>query len=638
MKKKLSIFLAAALAAAALTGCGAPAASTEPAPTMEQGREPGSQEVNYVMGEGIATGGSALPNSNCSSVEITDGEAVTIRLEFTSGSERNGTAETAADHVPDYSVSLLSEPARLVVEFETLSFWDYDRLLDCKPGDRLIHAAFKQFQNDSEHFRIFFQLKSDVDVTVREEGSSLVLTLTEKAEEPEGPLYYLVLDDYNSFCEGNITPDSGFAPTLADDLLTPLLISEHYATKEEAEAAANEWIASEATEYGETLLTVQQLAHNQLPAVYHETGDEAVYDTAVASLNGESTVLPVVMPNGVYLCSSPDGARQVFSCITRNYDNNGLLSGITEQLWAMDSDGDLIKLIDSEFETIELAAFSPDGRKLAILERASGISYVYILDLDTGTLTNISEEGLGKITNYFIWDQLGTELYLMSGNNSVKLMKYDFTIADFTQRITEVEEGAVDGADMAFYNGDLYYTDTNKDGTMYIYRIKPEGGLRAEFIQGDSFSISPDGRYMAVSRSIAQGDSEQETLANTSVLLLDMETGEQTWMIQNSYVVKTAWSEDGKAVYYTLGSEAAAGTAADDVAAEDENEDEIPVEEEFTFTLYRYDVAAGASEECAKLASSNFNVTPTARTLYIPYYYADETTSLRATYLLNVGE
>jgi hypothetical protein len=56
----------------------------------------------------------------------------------------------------------------------------------------------------------------------------------------------------------------------------------------------------------------------------------------------------------------------------------------------------------------------------------------------------------------------------------------------------------------------------------------------------------------------------------------------------------------------------------------------IPPEEEFGFSLYSYDMDSGETTKCADMITW-IQVTPDPAVIYIPYYYVDDTTNLRAT-------
>jgi len=605
MKKLIAIFLAA-LFALSLAAC----STGEKPPDVSAATPAPWPDAPFEI---IASGGKSIPNSNCLSIDfVREGDAVTATMTFASGSERNGTSQALAEDVPQYRAYMTDTPQRFVVEFYELSYWDYDRTLDLGSAQDLLFGVFRQFQTNDDRFRIIFQLKEGAQATVRASGGTLSVRFTPEDVDHTAK-WYVTADALIAFAEGT-AEGVGLFPTLCTDGRTTL-ISQPFDGKEDAQAFADSLPYGVLSSVGEGGVGVQALSGNSLPNWSTKDESAVIYETAAVSLDGQPTVLPVVMEDGIYLCSSPDGDTAVFSRLVTAEGPDGEVE-TTEELWAMDKEGGLRRLTEADFSSIVMAEYAPDGRKLAILERAEEICYLYVLNLDTGRLTNISDYGLGKITAHFIWDLLGSEIYVMSGNDALELMKYDFTITDESQRVTAVEDKEIEEGSMAFYNGDLYFSNPDKDGNGKIYKIKPEGGMRAEVTTGDSFAISPDGRYMAILESFEIGGEGDETQNNTSIKLRSMPTGEETYLVKNRYVVSMEWGQSGL-LYYTEGTDATG-------------------EEEFGFALYAYDLNTQMTSKCADMVSPDFRTTPDPAVLYIPYYYADENTHLRATYRLEL--
>ncbi|MGI6192234.1 MAG: hypothetical protein ACOYI3_01535 [Christensenellales bacterium] len=607
MRKIIAILLAA-LTAFALAAC---STGSGKAPDVSATLSPSPvPEAPYEI---LSSGGKKILNSNCLSIDFVRTEdTVTATMTFASGSERNGTAQTVADGVPEYRAYLTGTPQRLVVEFYELNYWDYDRTLDLGSAQDLLHGVFRQFQTNDDRFRIIFQLKEGAEASVSASGGTLTVRFKPK-DIDHNAKWYATVDALFAFAEGT-AEGIGLFPTLCADGKTTL-ISRPFETKEEAQTFADSLPYEVLTSLGQGGVGVQALAGNSLPNWSSASVNAQIYETAVVKIDGEPAVLPVVMEDGIYLCSSPNGNTAVFSRLSSEQGANGETES-TEELWALDTEGRMTRLTEADFSTILMAEYSPDGRKLAILERAEEICYLYVLNLDTERLTNISDFGLGKITTNFIWDQLGSEIYVMSGNDALELMKYDFTITDESQRVTLVEDKEIEEGSMAFFNGDLYFANPDKEGTGKIYRIKPEGGMRAEVTAGDSFVISPDGRYMAILESFEIGEEGDETQNNTSIKLRSMTTGEEIYLVRDRYIVNIEWGQSGL-LYYTEGTDTTG-------------------EADYGFALYSYDLNTQSTTQCAEMVSSDFRTTPDPAVLYIPYYYADETTHLRATYRLEL--
>jgi len=244
-------------------------------------------------------------------------------------------------------------------------------------------------------------------------------------------------------------------------------------------------------------------------------------------------------------------------------------------------------------------------------------SYLYIYDLQTNSLDNLGEEGMGSQTSVFLWDPLGTAIYAITGEERQQLLKYDFTIFDETARISAVEEREMTEGDLGFYNGDLYFTniEDDPDAGAYrelIFRIKPEGGLRHEFATGGSFRLSPNGEYMAILRTDTLGEEEME---NTTLVIKNMLNGAESVIVTDQHVVAFAWG--GSALFYTLSSDSSG-------------------EAQFGFDLMRYDPATLTHTLIGNLVSSDFFTTPNPKVIFIPLVREDEDLNIHATYKLIV--
>jgi hypothetical protein len=103
-----------------------------------------AQDLSGFSLEGSASGGGTVRNANLSLVEMKDenGDTV-ITLDFVSDSTLSGEG-TQRDVVnpPKYKIYTLGKPCRLVIEFESLAYWDYERAF-ARAGRRVpaLHAA-----------------------------------------------------------------------------------------------------------------------------------------------------------------------------------------------------------------------------------------------------------------------------------------------------------------------------------------------------------------------------------------------------------------------------------------------------------------------------------------------------------------
>ncbi len=611
MLRRYSAILAAVMVAGLLAGCSGnnPGA---PTPTATAG-QPITAEF-----EQISSGGKALEDINAKALTLEHQEdSATVTLQFVLGSQLYGGEEFATDDIPSYTAYCTGDPARFVLEFESMNYWDYSSSVSVDQDDPIFYTIFKQVQSNDNRFRIFFQLKQNVSFKVTEGEGSLTIQFS-PAQAESKTQYFVTADAISQFSEGSISDDMGLFPTLCSDLHNTILISKPYPSQQEAESAKAQILEKLSPILPDISLGTVSLTGNELPEYIGGSDYAEVYEHKIVSKNGIPSTLPVVIPDGMYLCSTPDGRKSIFSRQLKEeqlQDTDDTIMNM-EELWIMDAGGALKRLSETEFATIEMASFSPDGRKLAILERAGETSYLYVYDMDTNTLSNLSEEGLGQITSNFIWDVLGSAIFAISGNESMQLLKYDFTILDETQRISAVEERTIEEGDLAFYNSDLYFANVTEEGEERIYKIKPEGGMRAEFATGGSFRMSPDGRYMVILESAGIGADDEETVNNTSLKLKNMSTGEEAYLVKDRYIVSFDWAPNG-ILYYTEGNDASA-------------------EEEYGFTLFSFNIETKELTECVDMVMADFFTTPDPNTLYLPYMYISDETRIRATYQLDL--
>ena len=562
----------------------------------------------------LASGGSELENSNAKFLAVTnDQEKTTATFKFVMGSINNGIDEADAANVPAYRVYMLPSPSRLVIEFDTLDSWDYDRSFNLE-NDPNIYAVYKQYQiNDDSTFRIMFQLKKDVTAQVSDKADMLIVEMTPK-ETSDKESFYVITDAVVEFNKGELTPQSGFFPILCKDEQNTLLLSSPFENQSEAEEFKNQVLQEYSSVIDPQMTFVIALEGNELPDYTANKDLEVVFDQKIIQRGSQEETLPVVMPDGMYLCTSLDGTISLFNKQLENDEQSDISP---EELWILDSDGKLKRLSEIEFAMIDSAQFSPDGKRIAILERTSEISVLHVYNMETNTLEiDLGEEGFGKTTSKFTWDELGTAIYAITGDESQQLQKYDFTVADESMRVSAVEEEELTDGDLQFYNGELYFSNEDYDYQEKIFKIKPEGGLRTEFSTGGKFSISPNGKYMAIMETAGMdGDeeAEEESGGSTSLKIKDMITGEEKYIIQNNFVVNFDWSQDGY-LYYSMG---------DDIS------------QDYGFKLIRYDVASDQHQEIVRMRTSDFYTTVNPKLIYITYISEDEI-KINATYKLTL--
>ncbi|MBQ3108118.1 MAG: hypothetical protein IJC67_00760 [Clostridia bacterium] len=613
---------------------------------------------------GVHGGGTLQEGINARSIRVeNEGEDVRITFDFIAGSRMSGgTEETELSELPAYRVYIEESPCRLVVELESLAYWDYT--YDPAIENEHLHGFFRRNLSDSEQVTFYFQLKEDMAYTIEDHGGSLSILLRSVPgqESLKNTVhYYAMTDTYREYCSGIISREYDVSPVLCRNFEDIVLISPAYETQAEAEAFLNAAIAS-STDLKPEQWEIIALYHNDLPIYDENFGMKVVDAQQAARVNGEAVNLPVLLHDGIYLATAADGSI-LYSKTIREGDAGSEVE--YEELWTLHQDGSTRRMLRFEFAAIEACSYSPDGHKLAVLERAGEGSHLYIFDTDTNDLmADLSEMGFGDMISAFTWNELGNILYAVSGSAGLQVNQYDFTVSEETKRYNVVDRNGADEGSIGFYGGEVYFTQSSMEEGAIIYSIKPEGGVRKAFTEGGAFAFSPDRRYLALTTT-GMDTVVGETAVKDAFSLMDLESGKTT-LITDAYAVhEFFWSQDGSRLFYfenrLTGSESEATTEGDPLL-ESEVTEEAPVEEVVTeenideglaeepeteteqsdpypYALYMYDVATGESRLVAELSSTAVFPGAKADVLYIPYYDQETMGALvRATYEFTIEE
>lgn len=627
MKRSLSILLAIMMCLT-MVACG--------------GKEPEAVDDPYSGYDtaGRLAGGEAVSGANAKTLEITEsGDDISLMFTFIIGSRRSGSeVESAADAVPSYSVYTLDSPARLVVEFDALSYWDFTRSLDLPSA--LFFGMFRQSLFNSENVAFYFQLNRPVQYMVEATADTLTVSLHpyERVYEPaasadasgeeagEPYSYYVLSNEYMDYCNGVISREIDMHPVLASDFSTVLLISDPFATQLEAEqfrvqtlaltdgAAAEQW-------------SVIALYDDDLPDYDATLNYAATYSELVIREDGAETTPEVLIPFGRYLAATPSGGR----LFTRRQASGvvGEMDYYYEELWVMDAEGEARRMVNYEFATIEKAAYSTDGHKLAVLERAEESSHLYVFSVDTAELlVDLSELGFGSQVSNFVWDNFSSVIYGLSGSGELELHMYDFTVLDDSERHSLVSDKGADEGSLAIMNGELIYALTDADGNPSLYLIKPQGGVPRKFIGGGSFALSRSGLYLAVFDPADMTDDGR--VGSDALVLYSFETGGTSVITDDFSVYDFVWNRSGSKLYYVeslqenLGGEGL-GDAGDDGGTGGGTDTPAAAvdEDPYNYALWVYDVATGASERLFEFKAGYFLPGEDDSVMYFIYSDAD---------------
>ncbi|MDL2218462.1 hypothetical protein LJC27_07355 [Christensenellaceae bacterium OttesenSCG-928-M15] len=580
------------------------------------------------------------------SSHMEEGNAETVvRLSFVSGSRLSGDGEEHENSgVPAHNIYALDNPARLVVELDGVSYWDYRRNMELFGG---VQGVFSHIPAQNPRISLYFQLESPVRFLASIDGDDIVVRLRkEQAEDAEK--YFVTVNAYDAYRSGVIPAESDLTPTLSGNLENVLMISPPFSTEEEA--VQYESAAKTANPLVDPdLFRVVALQSGKLPAYDRSLDYLTIERQSVIRLESGATVsVPVLAPDGLYLADLPDGSGYLYSRLETTDDGASyqrlyisLYTGVTRPATSF------------EFIDIDRACFSPDGRKLVVLERTSDSTHLYVFDSNTYELLNdLSEMGFGGNTGAFLFNSLGNSIYAVTGVSDVQLHQFDYSIPNEQERHSIVDQNSVDEGSLGYSDGELYFAHSTMEQGSMIYRIKPEGGVRKPFMPGGTFSISNDEKYMAVSSS---GETSTTGTSSNTFELYDFATGTRTSISDSVYPYDFIWSKDCSKLFYIesrLSGGQTEGDTSDD-AAQDEAQDEsgdTPDEPEnapaddvpldaYPYTLWIYDIASGVSERLFDMMGPDIHPSDDNGMLYLCITQAqEEEESLRATYILNLQD
>lgn len=589
------------------------------------------------------TGGVPIEQVNAKSISASEenGDLV-LTLHFIKGSRISGSEnEQELLSVPQYDVYALPTPCRLVIEMPALAYWDYLRTADFS-AILEIRGYFQHILSDGDTVSLYIQLSRDFVFKTEEKDGMLSIAVkfvaeeeTENTQEDEihdlvedDIHYYALADVYREYCSGVISREMDMTPTLTRDEETVVLISNPFDTPMEAESylektmhltqgsAESQWYTCE-------------LKDGELPPYSQEMNLQAALEQDIMRIDGNVQKGEVLLDDGLYLGTLPQKNGILYSKRLMETEITGD-SYTYEQLYVRELNGNKKRLFPFEFETIESAKYSPDGRKLAVLERAAESAHLYVFDIEAKELlVDLAEIGFGDMVSSYTWDTLGSAIYAVSGSGSMQIHKYDFNVPDEAKRYSSVDKNGADEAAVAYCDGDLYFVETEMDQGAVIYRIKPDGGVRKRFTEGANFLFSPDAKYMAIND--AAGDFEN-TGRQGSFRIFDMQT-KQTQKVTDAFdVYSFFWSRDGLSLYYF--ENRLSGSANENEGTGDEVEAE---QDAYPYTLWVYDIQAKQSKALMDLPVTSVYMGAISDKLYV--CYMDEATMgqiVRATYSIDL--
>lgn len=536
MKKIFAVILSLLLSVMLFAGCG-------------------SKEEAFISSDKSSSGGSAQINTNVNLKNISISEAngqTDISLFFLSGSTLSGKDETKISALPQYEVSFLPSPARMIVRINNVDYYDYSSE-NQNISSSIVSGEFNVIPSGAEYIDVYFPLSSNVSYKVSEETDTLKISLKSAGSVKDA--YYAVTNAFISYQEGSFPKELNFSPMLCSDKESIVLISAPCSS--EAEANSIKENAQSSIPAG-SVIKVIHLGGNALPDVVSDIDVNSITSSPAALVNGKPKTLEAVIKNGKFLDADKNG-NMLFS---RSYVMNEIADDdyappLYEKLWVSDVNGNIEQLELQDFDQIVSAKYSPSGKYIAILELSSENSVLYSYNIQTKQLLNLSEEGLGNITDTFTFDETRDVIFSVSGTSGQKqVMKVDL---EGDELISAIEERETNSTKIAVKQGRLFITDFDEEGNINVYEITLDG--RRKITSGVDFAINSSLTQMAViTFEAGEGGG-----GITGLKIIDLSNGSELLISDNLQIQQIGYV--GDKFYYTTAVESIEGNYAYDLYA-----------------------------------------------------------------------
>lgn len=557
--------------------------------------KPDSSVPGYYAQDQTLQGGSEQKGASLASIDVARRqEDVLLTLYFSKDNEQ-------LKNVPVYSVEALTAPSRLVVRLPGLAadFLGQD-VSGMGEFSGLIPVV------DDAAVTLYFQFEGSVAYKVKQEDGTLVLQVrADDADVVEQNHVKMTHNEQNIA----IARENNMSPALCEDGINEYYVSPGFAVLEEADALCQSINTALEASGSDDTAEVVQFDSDKAP-IFNEPVSRSML-TMMGALKTQQGVTDgtLVAMDARFLCWADESAM-IMARPQTEISGDGE-SETYEEIWIYHLNGKREQLMDTPFSSVQKAAYSKDGRYIALLEQSDGTRLLYLYDSQNAGLLFLSSEGLGDYTADFAWGNNGV-LYAMCGDDSMQLMAYSTQLAQRGEEaISAVEEregghGNVDTAGSKVYFNDEYGN---------IYTVDVDTGERELFDNGDGFLLSPDGSKMVL---ILYEDGENESQA--TLILCDLITGTKLQIAAQVELSDYVWSGDSKVLLY-LASNKDAADASD-----------YPVQ------LMRYNTADGKTTNLGVLASNSIFQGRTQDGLIVMFYQNRDNVFYPITYKLNLTE
>jgi TolB protein len=206
-----------------------------------------------------------------------------------------------------------------------------------------------------------------------------------------------------------------------------------------------------------------------------------------------------------FLSYSPDGARLTF---TRHYANRRAAQQVLMGLWMVDADGSnerrLLEAHDREVQIQEHAAWSPDGRRIAVTgggnDTGNAAKDTFVCDVEPGGATGLRKlvPGAGvNVGEQPSWSPDGRSLVVTSTSATLWLIDAD---GKNRRKLTQ-QPGTYVMQPAWSPDGERIAFASDRDGNCELYTIRTDGADLVRVTNHAAIDAhpkwSPDGRWLA---------------------------------------------------------------------------------------------------------------------------------------------
>ena len=584
MKKKFLLTACALFIVLALAGC-------------KPGQGPALQDYG-----GTQTIGTDRAEGNVNLKDISmksDGEDQVVTLSLILGDRNSGMDETRLDALPRMTIRCLDTPYRYAIEIQGVDYCSAFSESEWEPQGAIV-GIFHTNATAQRPFTLYIQLNSAASFDLSESGDKAVLTVRE-GKSGGSASYYAYVSAFNEFRAGQM-PDalSDMTPTFCgDDTDRKMLISQPFPSQQAAEDYAEQAQKLLDEQIPGKQVSVIQLKPGELPDYAGGALEREAAEKIMAQKDGKQKKLPVVLSDGRFLCASPDGKTKLFSRTTLRRAEGA--ASLEEEFVLLDEDGKQQELTFlSDIYAGDHASFSPNGKRIAILEGGRDSVSLYCCDLEKKEAINLSEYGLGNNVSDFVW----------ADDHTLYVLADQLKICDLNQKegqmISTLEEIKLNSGNIGYANGRVYYSDAIVGGSNQIYSIQP-GSSSEKYAAGTRFRMDRSGKYMVIIQDQNESDTEE---VKTVLSVQNLSSGQRSEIANDIPLSGLSWSPSGNKLYYTVTTNS----------------------ESFPNKLYCYDTKTGKSIELMDILSSDIHALDD-NTLYVVQPIGDGTYS--ATYVVH---